>query len=159
MEELQERRERMIKLSKRLKTAREYKGNAYYKSSQSLKSLKTKKTYTNTEGDSKLIRKFYPQSTTNKENKQIDFTSHLQDSHSIEDPKANLSLNKYGLKSYNFHALSTLKDTKTPSNKSSHNLSIKYQFSKQSQLKSSSKRVSEYNTKSKSMQREEGKFK
>ena len=96
---------------------------------------------------------------TNKENKQIDFTSHLQDSHSIEDPKANLSLNKYGLKLYNFHALSTLKDTKTPSNKSSHNLSMKNQFSKQPQLKSSSKRVCDYNTKSKSMQREEWKSK
>lgn len=159
MEELQERRERMVKLSKRLKTAREYKGNSYYKNSQSLKSLKTKKTYTSTEGDSKLIRKFYPQSTTNKENKQIDFTTHFQDSHSIEDSKANLSINKYGLKSYNYQALNTIKDSRTPSNKSSQNFSIKYQFGKNSQVISNAKRVSDYSTKAKSMQREESKMK
>lgn len=65
--------------------------------SQSLKNIKMKKSYTH-ENDNKIIQKFYPQSTTNKENKQIDFESHLIDNVSLEDNTKKNANNKFGVK-------------------------------------------------------------
>ena len=88
MEELRERKERMIKLSKRLRTAREYQSSMYSKDSHSLKNIKTKKTYYTLEGNNKVIQKFYPQSTTNKENKPIDIEGALATNSSGRNSKA-----------------------------------------------------------------------
>lgn len=122
--------------------------------SQSLKNIKTKKTYTTNESDNKIIQKFYPQSTTNKENKPIEFDSHTYSNLTLEDHKVSQGHSKHGLKSYNYHANYTQGSTKTPSNKN-QNFSIKYQLVKKSQNRPSAKRVSEYsNSKSKSTQRQ-----
>lgn len=124
--------------------------------SQSLKNIKTKKSYTTNESDNKIIQKFYPQSTTNKENKPIEFDSHTYSHLTLEDNKQSQAHNKHGLKSYNYHANYTQGSAKTPSNKSQNqNFSIKYQLVKKSQNRPSAKRVSEYSSsKSKSTQRQ-----
>ena len=85
-----------------------------------------KKSYTN-ENDNKIIKKFYPQSTTNKENKQIDFESHLVDNISLEDNSKSNQNNKFGVKWYNYHTNFTQGGIKTPSNRA-QNLGIKYQL-------------------------------
>ena len=72
-----------------------------------------------------MLQKFYPQSTTNKENKPIEFEQKRQSNMSIENTSNNTSANKYSHKSYNYHSNYVQSSVKTPSG--NQNLSIKYQ--------------------------------
>ena len=159
MEERRDIKERMIKHTKKIKTAREYNSGAYYKNSQSLKNIKTKKTYNTSESESKIIQKFYPQTTTNKENKPIELEEAFHKNHGGRDVKKRLSKNKYSLKSYNYQANYGQTSHKTPTNRTAQNFNLKYPLVKKDQIKNHPKRISEFNTKSKSMLREDVKLK